>query len=95
MPITPRPRENQNPTTAVDVDALIARGGSVASEPPPAPPAAPDAAKGGGSPTPVVLRIPPAQLARIEAALGARSVRIPRHTWLLEAVAEKLERDGV
>ncbi|MBA2637016.1 MAG: hypothetical protein H0U79_02145 [Solirubrobacterales bacterium] len=90
MPITPRPKEKS--AAAVDVDALIARGGSVASETD-----ARETAAGpkGKDPTPVVLRIPADLLERIEGARAARPVRIPRHTWLLEAVAEKLERDGV
>ena len=91
MPITPRPKEKGAPAAAVDVDALIARGGSVASEVDARPAVGPK----GKDPTPVVLRIPADLLERIEGARAARSVRIPRHTWLLEAVAEKLERDGV
>jgi len=32
-------------------------------------------------------------LARVDEAVEARSLRIPRHTWLLEAVLEKLDRE--
>ena len=42
----------------------------------------------------VVLRLPTALLARLDDAVGQRSVRVPRHTWLLEAVAEKLDREA-
>lgn len=51
-------------------------------------------AKAGTQPThPVVLRLPEKLLNELDAAVEQRSVRIPRHTWLLEAIAEKLERE--
>jgi hypothetical protein len=70
---------------AVDVDALINKGGSVAR-------IAPEPAI--SKPAPVVLRIPPDVLARIDQAVEARRVKVPRHTWLMEAVIEKLEREA-
>ncbi len=42
----------------------------------------------------VVLRLPTELLAKLDDAVGQRSVRVPRHTWLLEAVAEKLDREA-
>ena len=44
-------------------------------------------------PTKVLLTIPTDSHARIESVLAERRVRIPRHTWLLEAIVEKLERE--
>ena len=41
----------------------------------------------------VVLRLPASMLKEIDDVLGRRTVRIPRHTWVLEAVAEKLHRE--
>lgn len=41
----------------------------------------------------VVLRVPAHLLARLDSAVDRRSVRVPRHTWILEAIAEKLARD--
>jgi len=41
----------------------------------------------------VLLTIPADSHSRIEAVLAERRVRIPRHTWLLEAIIEKLERE--
>jgi hypothetical protein len=80
---------------AVDVEALINRGGEPANGngrgkaglrihprvPPPA------------GVTPVILRVPNKTLRAIDADVGARAVRTPRHTWLLEAILEKLERE--
>jgi len=43
--------------------------------------------------TKVLLTIPTDSHSRIEAVLAERRVRIPRHTWLLEAIVEKLERE--
>ncbi len=42
----------------------------------------------------VSLRIPAEILERVDAAVQNRRVRIPRHTWLLEALVEKLEREA-
>jgi hypothetical protein len=70
----------------VDVDALIAKGGTVAG--------VDEAPKTAAKASPVVVRIPAHMLAGIEQARAARAVQIPRHTWLLEAIAEKLARDA-
>jgi hypothetical protein len=43
--------------------------------------------------TKVLLTIPGDSHSRIDAVLAERRVRIPRHTWLLEAIIEKLERE--
>jgi hypothetical protein len=85
MPVTrkPKARTDQAPAGAVDVEALIAKGGSVASEKP----------NEHKQAVPVILRLPSDLLRRIDSAVRARHVRIPRHTWLLEAVVEKLESD--
>jgi hypothetical protein len=69
----------------VDVDALIIKGGGIArANPEPTVPA---------KAAPVVLRLPPDVLAQIDRAVEARRVKVPRHTWLVEAVIEKLERE--
>ena len=67
---------------AVNVDALIKRGGS------------PSAAAREGKTTPILLRLPPDLLERLEAALKNRPVKLPRHTWILEAIHEKLTRES-
>lgn len=41
----------------------------------------------------VLLTIPTQEHSRIETVLKTRRVRIPRHTWILEAIVEKLERE--
>ena len=87
MAVTRRPKPALVAATPpVDVEALINKGGSVA--------------RAGAEPTspaktaPVVLRLPPDVLARVDRAVEARRVKVPRHTWLMEAVIEKLEREA-
>jgi len=84
MAITRKPKSSGAPVL-VDVDALINKGGSS-----PAP-----ERDGGDEPVAVVLRLPSSVLTRVDAAVKARPVRTPRHTWLLEAIHEKLLRDTV
>lgn len=41
----------------------------------------------------VNVRLPVDVLARVDEAVGHRRARIPRHSWLLEAIYEKLDRE--
>lgn len=64
-----------------DALALIHKGGS---------PAAAAARKI----TPIALRVPTELLARLDAARGTQAVALPRNTWILQAIAEKLAREA-
>jgi hypothetical protein len=46
-----------------------------------------------GKPIKVLLSIPADLGIRIEAAMAKRKIRIPRNTWLLEAIVDKLEKE--
>ena len=70
--------------TPVDVEALINKGGSA----PKSDLEEKDAA------APVVLRLPGDILNRVDTSVKARPIRTPRHTWLLEAIHEKLAREA-
>jgi hypothetical protein len=83
MAIARKPKGQAAPT--VDVEALINRGGSAAGSP------SPEAEV--KTSTPILLRIPAEMMGQLDAALKARPVRLPRHTWILEAIHEKLSRD--
>lgn len=83
MAITGKPHR---PDPAVDVDALINRGGSPGGAPP-------EEAPGKAAST-ILLRLPPELLEQVDTALKARPVKLPRHTWILEAIHEKLSREG-
>ena len=81
MAVTRKPRivpENE-------IEALIAKGGSVAA--PASPPPAPGAKL-------VPVRMDATLLARIDRAVQAQPIKIPRNTWVLQAMLEKLARDG-
>lgn len=84
MAVTRRPKPAPSP--AVDVDALINKGGSVAQPSDQGRSAPKQAAQ-------VKLRLPPELLAQVDQALKGRRIAIPRHTWLIEAIVEKLERE--
>lgn len=78
-PIRPAP-------AAADVEAFINKGGSVATEAAPAE----KAAKAPQHP----LKFPAGDLFdRLERARSASDVKLPRNTWILQAIAEKLARD--
>ena len=82
MAVTKKPQ----PAAQVDVDALIRKGGSIAAG------SGPKAA--GPKATGIVLRLPADIAQRIDQAVQTRKIKTPRHTWLLEAVMEKLEREA-
>ena len=87
MAVARKPKPQTPSSAAVDIDALINKGGSIASS-----------TSGSGeasdqSPVQVNLRVPPALLRQIDQALGARPFKTPRQTWILEAVLEKLKRE--
>jgi hypothetical protein len=82
MAITRKPKAV--PGSVVDIDALIHKGGSIAGS---------EAPQRSDRPAPVVLRIPADVLTQVDTAVQRRPVRIPRHTWIMEAIVEKLERE--
>lgn len=85
MAVTRKPKTKQEPQP-VDVDALIRKGGSVAGE------AETETGKGAKT-TSVILRVPSDIIERVDSAVKARRIKTPRHTWLLEAIHEKLDRE--
>lgn len=80
MTITRKPSAKTKSTAAVD--AVIAKGGSVPNK------------RKAKKVHAIALRIPDDLLQRIDQLLEGRAVRIPRHTWILEAIAERLERES-
>ena len=78
----PTPRASERAVAAV-----ISRGGEVAAQ---APRRRPSAAER----TPVIVRIAPELLARVDAAVEARPVPITRHSWILEALHEKCKQES-
>ena len=83
----PQPPISGDEPPKVDIDYLISKGGSVPTQQLPT---------GGDKSkvTSVILRIPGEIGQRLFQALQARPVRLPRHTWILEAIVEKLDRES-
>ncbi len=80
-----RKQVKKTETETVDVEALIRKGGSVAGDA--------ENLEQQSKPTSVILRIPADVMAQIEKAVLARRLKTPRHTWLLEAVMDKLDKE--
>ena len=83
MPISRKPQRPNSTRSGVDVDALIRKGGSVPEE---------QQAAGKRKTVPVTLRIPAGLLKQLDEHLRDQLVPLPRHTWILKAVHEKLSR---
>lgn len=83
MSISKKPKTKPQKSEA-SVQKLIDKGGSPANS---------DRSRGKREIIPVSLRLPSELSRRIEAVLQKRAFKLPRHTWLLEAVIEKLERE--
>ena len=80
----PQSESKRSPADEHHIEALINKGGSVA----------PDHKEGGeGRPQLVQLRLPRVLVQRIDKARKHRLVVPSRHTWLLEALLEKLETE--
>lgn len=71
----------------IDVEALINKGGSIAKDKNLS--VCQDIKEKS-----VVLRIPSSMIDSIDKMLKTRLLRMPRHTWILEAIAEKIEREN-
>ena len=87
MAISSKPKPPQpiaSPQSDVDVEALINKGLAIHKEEP----------KKLEAVKEVLMRIPTNMADRLDSAIKARPIRIPRHSWILEAILEKLEREG-
>lgn len=69
------------------VMALINKGGSTAAS-------GIDEEREGDKEIAIILRMPKGTVSRADKARKTRKVKTPRNTWLMEAVIEKLEREG-
>lgn len=86
MAISRKPKPDAS--SAIDVDALIAKGGSVPQNP---------LEESSGSPSKAAsftLRVPPELLAQLDTHLKSKPYRVPRQQWILEAVIQRLEREA-
>lgn len=89
MVIARKPKPSEMQAREQSINALINKGGSIAE----------DMEDGGGNTKqmedkPILIRIPAEVVKKIDEIVSARKIKTPRHTWLLEAVFEKLEKDS-
>jgi hypothetical protein len=88
MAITRKPKKTTESKPArskkaVDVAALINKGGSVVQS---------NTEK--NEEKPVIQRVPEAILKRVDEAVAARRVKTSRNTWINEAILDLLEKEG-
>lgn len=88
MPITRKPKSANGHLPKAEVNALINKGGSPARTG-----RALDFSAGRGVDIPVIVRIPESALIQVDSLVLRRPVKVPRHTWLLEAIHEKIVRE--
>ena len=84
MPIARKPKINQPSVSEKAISAVIEKGGSVPAE---------KNTKTKPEQT-VNLRLPEDILAEIDHSVSSRRVKISRHTWLMEAITEKIDREA-
>lgn len=85
MAISRKPKISEKQVKEQNINALINKGGSIAEE-------NADGGKQAGD-KPILIRVPAEALKKIDEIVSAKKIKTPRHTWLLEAVFEKLERE--
>lgn len=89
MALARKPKAKPAQKDEKSIEELINRGGGVPSEAP-----ALQYGAGEGALVRVSLRLPKDLADQIETAVESRAIRTPRHTWILEAIHEKLEREA-
>lgn len=92
MAISRKPKAPENPAEAVNIDALIAKGGSVA-QPVPAEAPPPKTGERVGEATAFTLRVPNEILLTLDGHRNKQSYKVPRQQWILEAIMQRLERE--
>jgi hypothetical protein len=87
MAITKKPKPSALPvsdTSSVDVDALINKGGSIATFKKTILETDKNKTKQ------IALHIPIDLFEKMETVRKSRMIKLPRHTWILEAISEKV-----
>jgi hypothetical protein len=82
MAISRKPKTTEKVAKEPSIAALINKGGSTAET---------TIEKVGEKP--ILIRVPSDVIKQIDSIVSSKRIKTPRHTWLLEAVFEKLERE--
>lgn len=95
MALTRKPSALPSSSTLkeADIDALINRGGEVPSSKT-TPVATPTKIEDPERIIPTQLRLTKSKLDEIDKQVKRSKIKISRHSWLLQAIEEKLERDA-
>ncbi len=88
MAIARKPKPSETQAKEQSINALINKGGSVAES------REDDGSAKQTGDKPILIRIPAEAVKKIDEIVSAKKIKTPRHTWLLEAVFEKLEKDS-
>lgn len=83
MAISRKPKAVEKLAKEPNIEALINKGGSTAEK---------TVAK--VEEKPILIRVPSDIIKQIDSIVSSKKIKTPRHTWLLEAVFEKLERES-
>lgn len=81
--VQPRPKQAATSSDEKAINDLINKGGSVATH-----------AEAAETIKLVQLRIPDSGVSQIDAILATQRPKPSRHSWILEAIYEKLDREG-
>lgn len=83
----PKMKEASAAAAEQEIKTIIEKGGSVAAS------ESNGKKQDGKQKQPVVVHIPAEWLEQIDQIRAGRRIKTPRHTWLLEAIAEKIDRE--
>ncbi len=83
MAISRKPKSTEKLTAEKNINALINKGGSTVEN-----------GKKKTGEKPILIRVPADTIEQIDEIVTSKKIKMPRHTWLLEAVFEKLERES-
>lgn len=85
MAIARKPKAQDNAVPSVDVEALIAKGGSVAQ--------GTEAVTEEKALTAFTLRVPGDILTTLDEHIKKAPYKVPRQQWILEAIMQRLDRE--
>jgi hypothetical protein len=83
MAISRKPKIDKKEANEKDISNLINKGGSPPSD-----------NENKYKEKSILLRIPADTLKKVDEVVKSKQIKTPRHTWLLEAVFEKLHRES-
>ncbi len=83
MAISRKPKTTEKVAKEPNIAALINKGGSTA-----------ETTIEKVEEKPILIRVPSDVIKQIDNIVSSKRIKTPRHTWLLEAVFEKLERES-